>query len=348
MKQNFLFLFCAVEKQPAIRYYEDIMIYNECSAACRLLEKMEGKIMVKVLGLGDNVCDVYMHTHTMYPGGQALNVAVYAKGMGAEAAFLGVHGNDEVAAHVQATLTEKGLDQSRSRHYEGENGFACVTLVDGDRVFKGSNKGGVIQQHPIVLDEEDLAYVKGFDVVHTSNNSFLDAELPKLKDLGPIISYDFSGRWTEEDRQDRVCPNVDFGFASCGDLPDEEVHALCRKLTDKGCGVAVCTQGSKGAVVFDGVNIFVQPPKLVKAVDTLGAGDSFASCLLVKVAEALARDGKEKWADAEYRAAILPGILEACAEFASKNVLLRGAFGCGVEVPETMYPRIEALTGTKM
>ena len=34
--------------------------------------------MVKVLGLGDNVCDVYLHTNTMYPGGQAVNFAVYA------------------------------------------------------------------------------------------------------------------------------------------------------------------------------------------------------------------------------------------------------------------------------
>ena len=33
--------------------------------------------MLKVLGLGDNVCDVYLHTGTMYPGGQAVNFAVY-------------------------------------------------------------------------------------------------------------------------------------------------------------------------------------------------------------------------------------------------------------------------------
>lgn len=30
--------------------------------------------MVKVLGLGDNVCDVYLHTGTMYPGGQAVTL----------------------------------------------------------------------------------------------------------------------------------------------------------------------------------------------------------------------------------------------------------------------------------
>ncbi len=29
--------------------------------------------MVKVLVLGDNVCDIYLNERTMYPGGQAVN-----------------------------------------------------------------------------------------------------------------------------------------------------------------------------------------------------------------------------------------------------------------------------------
>ena len=53
--------------------------------------------MVKVLGLGDNVCDVYLHTGTMYPGGQAVNFAVYAGQLGAQADFMGVFGGDAVA-----------------------------------------------------------------------------------------------------------------------------------------------------------------------------------------------------------------------------------------------------------
>ena len=60
--------------------------------------------MVKVLGLGDNVCDVYLHTGTMYPGGQAVNFAVYARMLGAESDFMGVFGKDAVADHVQASL----------------------------------------------------------------------------------------------------------------------------------------------------------------------------------------------------------------------------------------------------
>ena len=99
--------------------------------------------MVKVLGLGDNVCDVYLHTDTMYPGGQAVNFAVYARELGAESDYMGVFGRDAVAEHVQAVLKKHGVGIGHCRSYEGENGFARVTLVDGDRVFKGSNRGGV-------------------------------------------------------------------------------------------------------------------------------------------------------------------------------------------------------------
>ena len=34
--------------------------------------------MMNVIGIGDNVVDKYVHTQTMYPGGNALNFAAYA------------------------------------------------------------------------------------------------------------------------------------------------------------------------------------------------------------------------------------------------------------------------------
>lgn len=34
---------------------------------------------MKVLGIGDNVVDKYVHLRMMYPGGNALNFSVFAK-----------------------------------------------------------------------------------------------------------------------------------------------------------------------------------------------------------------------------------------------------------------------------
>lgn len=296
--------------------------------------------MVKVLGLGDNVCDVYLHTQTMYPGGQALNFAVYASQLGASADFMGVFGQDAVAEHVQAALDAKGVGRSHCRSYPGENGFARVTLVDGDRVFKGSNRGGVLQEHPIHLDEKDLEYAAGFDLIHTTNNGFTDGLLPALHRLPPLVSYDFSYRWNEEDRVERVCPNLDFGFLSCSDLDEEQTRQLCRHLHDKGCGVVVATRGSKGATVFDGKQFYVQAPDLVEPVDTMGAGDSFATAMLVSVLKALELGGRALWSSDLFRAGVLPKALKEAAAFSAQTCLVHGAFDCGVTVPDSVRPRI--------
>ena len=296
--------------------------------------------MVKVLGLGDNVCDVYLHTGTMYPGGQAVNFAVYAGQLGAQADFMGVFGGDAVARHVQSTLDEKGVGRSHCRSYPGENGFARVTLVEGDRVFMGSNRGGVLQEHPIYLEQADLDYIAGFDLVHTTNNGFVDSLLPQLRQLPPFVSYDFSYRWNEEDRVERVCPYIDFAFLSCSSLDDVQTQDLCRRLHEKGCGMVTATRGSKGATVFDGSRFYEQSPHLVEPVDTMGAGDSFATAMLTSLLQALEREGRNAWSWESFRSNALPQALDKAAAFSARNCLVHGAFGCGVPVPEELRPRM--------
>ncbi len=280
---------------------------------------------MRVIGIGDNVCDKYEHQGTMYPGGQVLNYTVYATMLGAEAAYIGVFGTDEVAEHVMNTLDRHGIDRSRCRQYEGENGCARVTLVDGDRVFLGSNKGGVLREHPIVLDDEDLAYIRGFRHCHVSNNSYMDGQLPRLKETGISVSYDFSGQWTDPERVERVAPYIDFAFFSAGSAGAEVTEDTLRKLSAMGVGISIATRGSKGALLYDGRDFYEQPPKLVEAVDTLGAGDSFATAFLLSWLED--RDAAER--DPSSRPALLRKALEKAAEFSSGTCLVYGAFGEG-------------------
>ena len=137
---------------------------------------------VSALGFGDNVVDRYEHIHTMYPGGNAVNFAVYAKKCGAaRSAYMGIFGNDAAAEHVIASLEDEDVELAKCKQLIGENGAARVTVVDGDRVFLGSNDGGIRGDARYVLDRFDLAYMKQFDVVHSGNYCFTERELPKLK-----------------------------------------------------------------------------------------------------------------------------------------------------------------------
>lgn len=295
--------------------------------------------MIRVLGLGDNVCDVYLNRHRMYPGGQAFNFAAYARKLGVEADFMGVFGSDLIAENNKAVMDELGIGRSHCRSYEGENGFARVTIVDGDRVFKGSNKGGVIQQHPIYLDDEDKKYIAGFSLVHTTNNGFLDGLLPELSKLPPLVSYDFSYRWNEEDRVMRVCPYVDIAFLSCSDLDDRSTGDLLARMYHQGTKVVVGTRGSLGATVYDGRKYYTQKPHLVEATDTMGAGDSFATAMMISMLRQIEADHGDFCDPAELEK-VIPDSLENAAEFSSQTCLVDGAFGHGVPVPESMESRI--------
>ncbi|MDN3017902.1 fructoselysine 6-kinase [Paenibacillus sp. BSR1-1] len=268
---------------------------------------------MKVIGVGDNVVDKYMYKKTMFPGGNALNFAVYAKQLGIESAYLGVFGNDLAAVHIIETLKSLDVDISKCRQHKGENGFAAVDLVDGDRVFIGGNGGGVQKDHPIVLNNEDLDYVKSFNLAHSSIYSDMDTELPKLKEAGILVSYDFSSDYTDSLLQQN-CPHIDIGLLSCGQLAVEEAENLLKRVYDFGSRLAVGTMGSRGAVVFDGENFYRQEPHFVQPVDTLGAGDSFFTAFIL---HHLAGNQLER-------------SLEEGAKFAAKTCLVDGAFGYGI------------------
>ena len=285
---------------------------------------MTGGCMEKVLGLGDNVCDVYLHTGIMYPGGQALNFAAYARKLDVTADFMGVLGTDKLARHITEVMDLLGIGHGHCRTFDGENGFACVTLENGDRVFKGSNRGGVIRLHPVYLDEDDFEYVSEFSLIHTTNNGFIDNLLPELKKCGVPLSYDFSYRWNEDDRVARVCPHVAYAFLSCSDLGDGETKQLCERLHKEGCQTVIATRGALGATAFDGTRFYMQEPDYVTPVDTMGAGDAFATQTLLALLQG----------------AGMPEALKKAAAFSANVCLTHGAFGHGVPVPDEVKERI--------
>lgn len=299
---------------------------------------------MKLLGIGDNVCDVYIHKSTMYPGGQSMNVAVYAKMLGFESAYIGVFGTDEVAEHVIDTLKKLNIPTSHCRQVEGENGCARVTLVDGDRFFLGSNKGGVARTNPIRLSSEDLDYVKSFSVLHTSNNSFIDEELPKLAETGVPISYDFSRDWLEdEDWVRRIAPFCTFGFCSLPDeISDEDVKKYCSQLKTAGCNMVIATRGSVGAYYYDGDRFLFCPSNYVKAIDTLGAGDSYTAAFLVNYHDLLEKSGlteNNKFEDPSAYEELVKKAMAEAAVFSAKTCLINGAFDMGKVIDPEKYLR---------
>lgn len=299
--------------------------------------------MIKVLGVGDNVCDKYLDTGVIYPGGNALNVAVFAGMLGAKAAYLGTFGDDEVGRHVYSVARCLGLDLSHCRLEKGDNGCARVQLLDGDRVFLKGNKGGISRLKPPVLTKLDEEYLAEYDLVHTSIHSFMETELPVLRRAGRFVSMDFSDCY-DSAYLERCCPYIDSAAISCGSMEEEKVLERIEEILGYGCRhIVIATRGARGALVNVDGKIYRQSPCLVEAKDTMGAGDSFIACFLVHylrgVDEAVdfgEDSGREGIVTSEaYRELLVRLSLYRAAVFSAAQCEREGSFGYGKTVELT-------------
>ena len=281
---------------------------------------------LRILAIGDNVADKYLSRGKMYPGGQSFNSAVFARMNGIESAYLGKFGDDAVARLNCNVLKEMGVDNSRSRHFHGENGYAQVTLQNSDRVFLGSNKGGIAKEYGFEFVKEDLVYMEGFALIYTNLNSYIEADLPFLAQAGRPLAFDFSTRWTDEYFA-RVAPYINIGILSCSHLSDEDREREMEKLCRMGPRLVVGTVGEKGSyVLYDGDYYYQSAIPVAHIIDTMGAGDAYFTafiCSLLKGAEGNLFD---------VTAELIQKSMQEGAAFAAKVCGMEGAFGHGVPI----------------
>ena len=91
---------------------------------------------MKLIALGDNVIDYYHNTQECFPGGNAVNVAVHAARLGAQAEYLGSLGDDNMAHIVEKALQENGVDISHCPVLQGRTTKVCsYDVVNGERSF---------------------------------------------------------------------------------------------------------------------------------------------------------------------------------------------------------------------
>ena len=285
----------------------------------------------KIIAVGDNVCDKYLSRGKMYPGGQCVNTCVYVKMNNMESAYLGKYGDDEVAACVQDTLKEIGIDDSHCRRYEGENGFALVTLKETDRVFLGSNKGGIAKEHDFGFTKEDLEYIKGFHLIYTNLNSYIEEELSILEETGVPIAYDFSTRWTDE-YLEKICPYVTVAIMSCAHLSSEKREEEMKKAQAAGVKIVLGTIGEDGSWVLYKDNFYYTKAIYAEnAIDTMGAGDSYFSAFLSSLLETSKDGSLIEESDEKMKERLLTAMNKGAA-FSAKVCAMEGAFGYGVPI----------------
>ncbi len=105
---------------------------------------------MRLVAVGDNVVDCYPELCRMFPGGNCLGVAVHAQRNGLASAYLGAVGDDAPGRLVRDALDAEGVATTRLRTLAGPTAVAWVELADGERTFRGNDKGISL----VALDDE--------------------------------------------------------------------------------------------------------------------------------------------------------------------------------------------------
>lgn len=288
---------------------------------------------MKILGFGDNIVDRFLDRGIDYPGGNAVNVAVYARRLGADAAYLGVFGDDALAEFLRASLSEAGVAHDRSVVRHGETGISTLNVVDGERVFLEWNDGGITVREPIDLNDGRLEYAASFDLAHSSVYSRTEDELPRLAATDTLVSFDFSSEpeFRTPEYFARVAPHVDLALVSCSEETVAGTRRILESLIAHGAGIALATRGTDGSIATDGANWTTAETLVIEdqadIVDTMGCGDAFVAGFVVHLLgrgwSRLRKPGIE-----DLRGALLAGSASS-----RDQCFVESAFGGGRPIP---------------
>lgn len=90
-------------------------------------------------------------------------------------------------------MRAEGLSTHLLRRVQGENGLARVTHDPaGDRVFSGSNRGGIRRKLMLRMDIDDVDEIGAAAWVHSSRFSYIKPGLPRIRAAARALSFDFS------------------------------------------------------------------------------------------------------------------------------------------------------------
>ena len=239
-------------------------------------------------------------TMAIGPGGKGLNQATAAHraalGSDCEMLYVSKIGNDTFGRVLTDHIDREGMDKKCVIISDTDvTGCAIIEIEEASAqnrivVIPGANS--TLSPADVEAAENEFASAAA---VLTQLEISLDTvarskELAKKHGVPFILNPAPAAPLSDEllSGIDWFTPNeTEAAFYAGGKEPDsiDDVREIAQLLLSKGIRNVVITLGSRGAYWTDGKDELVVPSRKVKAVDTVGAGDTFNGALSVALAE---------------------------------------------------------------
>jgi ribokinase len=228
-----------------------------------------------------------------FPGGKGANQAVAAAKLGALAALIGRLGQDAFGAELRTFLASQGVDLSLVRQTaDAHTGTAIITLADADNtivVVPGAN--GLVTPEDVTavsFAKGDIA-VSQFEIPIPAISAFFARARTAgaTTILNPAPAREFGGELL--DLADVLVLNeTELGLLATAELRDSDDAArfveAARALQTRSDQIICVTLGKRGVLALVEGEAIIVPGRVVKAVDTTGAGDCFVGALAAQLA----------------------------------------------------------------
>jgi sugar/nucleoside kinase (ribokinase family) len=252
-----------------------------------------------VMTLVDEQCQLRMMDHlAAYPhqrssGGSAANSMIAVRQFGGTSFYSCKVAEDDLGHFYMKDLLDGGVDTNHHTEKEAGHTGRCVVLVtpDSDRTlctFLGIS--GELSTKELVEDalrDSAYFYMEGYLVTSETARQACIAAKRVAEAAGVKTAISLSDpnmvRFFKAGLLEMIGSGVDLLFAN----EDEAKGVVGAANLDGAVDYLktlsqefVITQGSKGALVWDGQTLIDIDPVKVEAVDTVGAGDMFAGAFL--------------------------------------------------------------------
>ena len=265
---------------------KNIVCMGEAMAEFTLVERQKGEALY-IRGLG----------------GDTSNCAISAARQGADVAYLSSVGNDQFGDMAMDMWSKEGIDVSNISINPGSpTGIYFIEPAPEGRNFTYYRKGSAASE--MTLTSDARALLSGEVILHlsaisqaisvTAKESSFDA-IDLVKQNGGMLSYDTNLRlnlWGLEEARsvinktaaqaDILLPSLDEAQILTGLHDKEDVIRFFLKFEPE---ILALKCGNEGAtIIFEGKAEHI-PALNVNAIDTSGAGDTFAGAFLARMVQ---------------------------------------------------------------